>query len=91
MVSEAYELLQISKFKRKGETDSEWALRRAKAVDEANTRLLTLFHALVQVEISQILSHILETAQSGVGVSFLVNEHLVNNLPREYQIQSIDM
>ena len=51
-INEAYELLQVSKIKRKGETDSEWTLRRAKAVDEINTRLLTLFHALVQVYIS---------------------------------------
>ena len=48
-VNEVYELLRISKIKRKGETDSEWALRRAKAVDEVNTRLLTLFHSFIQV------------------------------------------
>ena len=47
--NEVYELLRISKTKRRGETDSEWALRRAKAVDEVNTRLLTLFHSIVQV------------------------------------------
>lgn len=47
--NEAYELLQISKIKPKGETDSEWVARRAKTVDEVNTRLLTLFHSCVQV------------------------------------------
>ena len=48
-LNEVYELLRVSKIKRKGETDSEWAMRRAKAVDEVNTRLLTLFHSAVQV------------------------------------------
>ena len=49
VTTECYELLQISKIKRKGETDSEWAVRRAKAVDEVNARLLTLLHAVTQV------------------------------------------
>jgi len=50
--NEAYELMQISKIKRKGETDSEWAVRRAKTVDEVNTRLLTLFHSIVQTALA---------------------------------------
>ena len=49
ILTEVYELLQISKIKRKGESDSEWVLRRAKAVEEVNSRLLTLIHASFQV------------------------------------------
>lgn len=64
VLTEAHELLQISKIKRKGESDSEWALRRAKAVDEVNTRLLTLIHALVQVKpvvITDLPRHLMST------------------------------
>jgi hypothetical protein len=53
-INEAFELLKISKIKRNGETDSEWAIRRAKTVDEVNTRLLTLFHSCVQVHPSPL-------------------------------------
>lgn len=69
-INEAFELLRISKIKRKGETDSEWALRRAKAVGEVNGRLLTLFHSLVQVGLAEhhttpkiAIRHVAETLQ----------------------------
>lgn len=47
--NECYELLRISKIQRKGESDAEWAARRARAVEEVNQRLLVLLHAVVQV------------------------------------------
>ena len=52
VVSECYELLQLSKPPSTGEGKEAWDIKRMKAQAEINTRLITLVHALFQVRTS---------------------------------------
>ena len=49
VVSECYELLQLSKPPSTGEGKEAWEIKRMKAQAEINTRMITLVHALFQV------------------------------------------
>jgi hypothetical protein len=56
VVSECYELLQLSKPPSTGEGKEAWEIKRMKAQAEINTRMITLVHALFQVS-GAILMH----------------------------------
>ncbi len=49
VVSECYELLQLSKPPSTGEGKEAWEIKRMKAQAEIYTRMITLVHALFQV------------------------------------------
>ena len=49
VVSECYELSQLSKAPASGEGQDAWEIKRSKAQAEINTRMFTLVHALFQV------------------------------------------
>ena len=49
IIAEAHELSKLAEPRRKGENESEYKARRAKAMSEVDGRLLTLVHALFQV------------------------------------------
>ena len=51
VVSECYELSQLSKAPASGEGQDAWEIKRAKAQAEINTRMFTLVHALFQVRL----------------------------------------
>ena len=48
VVAECYELLALTAVRRDGESEDAWKARQARALAEVDSRLLVLFHALVQ-------------------------------------------
>ena len=57
VVAECYELLTLSAVRRDGESEDAWKARQARALAEVDSRLLVLFHALVQARLARSQAH----------------------------------
>lgn len=49
IISECYEIAQLSNIQQGGESQEAWDMRKLKAQTEINKRLITLIHAIIQV------------------------------------------